>query len=192
MTIREAINIADAVAPNALTNDLKTQFLNEVEGVVQTEVFLLSINEIEKYLYAATYTGEVCFPDAKTMKFKTPHGYSVGGTVTISGLTTYSGNNSDTPRIIGNVTDKYTVRFDEDTFADTGDTWDSGTVEYDGSGAVLLVEPPHDKLYWHYLVSMIHFANADYDRYQNTMQLYNESFGEFMRWFAQVYRPADR
>ena len=69
---------------------------------------------------------------------------------------------------------------------------DAATVTYDGSGAVLLVEPPHDKLYWHYLCAMIHFANADYDRYQNTFQLYNDSFGEFMRWFANVYRPADR
>ena len=192
MTIKEAIDIADAVAPNALTNDLKTQFLNEVEGVVQTEVFLLSVNEIEKYKYSGTYTGNVCFPDAKTMQFESAHGFSVGGTVKISGLTTYANNNSTTPRQIATVTDKYTLHFETDTFTDTGDTMDAATVTYDGSGAVLLVEPPHDKLYWHYLCAMIHFANADYDRYQNTYQLYNDSFGEFMRWFANVYRPADR
>ena len=27
--------------------------------------------------------------------------------------------------------------------------------------------------------------------YQNTMQMFNSFFGEFMRWFALNYRPAD-
>jgi len=57
--------------------------------------------------------------------------------------------------------------------------------------AELLVAPPHDKLYWAYLTAMIDFANGEYDKYQNTMQLFNSHYGEFMRWFAQRYRPAD-
>lgn len=55
----------------------------------------------------------------------------------------------------------------------------------------LLVEPPHHKLYLSYLCALIDFANGEYDRYQNTMQVFNSEFSEFMRWFANAYRPAD-
>ena len=113
MTCKEAIDFADQVAPNALSDELKYQFLNEAEGAVQTGVLLLS--QVE--------------------------------------------------------TVKYTPSRPND---------------------VLLADPPHDKLYWQYVTAMIHFANADYDRYQNTMQMYNESLAEFMRWYAQNFRPADR
>ena len=55
----------------------------------------------------------------------------------------------------------------------------------------LLVDPPHDKLYYAYLTARIHFANGEYERSQNTMQLFNQFWSEFVRWFARSYRPAD-
>ncbi len=55
----------------------------------------------------------------------------------------------------------------------------------------LLVKPPHDKLYISYLCAMIDFANGEYRKYQNSMQMFNAEFSEFMRWFAAAYRPAD-
>jgi len=55
----------------------------------------------------------------------------------------------------------------------------------------LLAQPPHDKIYPAYLTAKIDFANGEYNRYQNTMQMFNAFYGEFMRWFASVYRPAD-
>ncbi len=177
MTVREAIKIADAVAPNALKSDLKCQFLNEAEGAVMTEIMLLSPHDFDKYMLSGTYTGNVSFPDSRTMKTETPHGFTGAGKITI-------GDNTAS----GYVTDEYTVRFYEDIEIPAG----PATVEMDGGDTVLLAYPPHDKLYWHYVTAMIHFANADYDRYQNTMQMYNESFGEMMRWYAQNYRPADR
>lgn len=54
----------------------------------------------------------------------------------------------------------------------------------------LLAPPPFDKLYPLYLHAMIHYANSEYERYQNDMQLYNEAYGEFWRWFAAEYEPA--
>lgn len=57
--------------------------------------------------------------------------------------------------------------------------------------AELLAQPPHNKLYWSYLTAMIDFANGEYNKYANTMEVFNSHFGEFMRWFAQNYRPAD-
>lgn len=113
MTVSEVLNMVDDIKPNAFSDDAKVAWLNEVEGMVQTEVFLWAPEEI------ITYTCE---------------------------------ENKDTP---------------------------------------LLVEPPHDKLYWPYLSAMIDFANGEYNKYQNTMQLFNSSFKEFMRWFATHYRPAD-
>lgn len=61
----------------------------------------------------------------------------------------------------------------------------------DGS-TVLLVSPPHDKIYQAYLMAMIDFANGEYDFYQNTMQVFNSWFREYQRWYANRYRPADQ
>ena len=66
------------------------------------------------------------------------------------------------------------------------------TYQYDeDKDKELLAQPPHDKIYWAYLTAMIDFANGEYNKYQNTMQMFNSFFGEFMRWFALNYRPAD-
>jgi len=55
----------------------------------------------------------------------------------------------------------------------------------------LIVPAPFDKLYWVYLSAMIDFANGEYDKYSNTMAVYNGYWGEYMRWYAENYRPAD-
>lgn len=112
-TLGEVIAMVDEIKPNAFSDEAKTAWLNECEGMVQTEVFLLAPVEIICY----------CWPE------------------------------------------------DRD--------------------AVLLVKSPHDKLYWSYLSAMIDFANGEYNKYQNTMQMFNASYGEFMRWYATHYRPAD-
>ncbi len=63
-------------------------------------------------------------------------------------------------------------------------TWD------DDQGAELLAASPHDDIYGLWLQAMIDFANGEYNKYQNTMQLYNEHYGTFVRWFAGLYHPA--
>ena len=55
----------------------------------------------------------------------------------------------------------------------------------------LLAAPPHDNVYTSYLCAMLDFAHAEYNRYNNSMQLFNANFNEYMRWFAKHYRPAD-
>lgn len=52
MTLSQIISFVDDIKPNAFSNDAKTMWLNEVEGYVQTEVFLLDISEIIQYSYA--------------------------------------------------------------------------------------------------------------------------------------------
>lgn len=60
----------------------------------------------------------------------------------------------------------------------------------DGLEQEPLVTFPHDDIYDLWLEAKIDAANGEYNRYQNTMQLYNESYGNFVRWFASVYEPA--
>ena len=55
----------------------------------------------------------------------------------------------------------------------------------------MLVRPPHDKLYPAYLEARIDYANGEYEKYQNTSQVFNTFFNEFMRWYAMNYNPAE-
>ena len=61
----------------------------------------------------------------------------------------------------------------------------------DNAGDSLAVKPPHDKLYPRYLQAMIHYANGEYERYASSRALFNEAWGEFLRWYARNYSPAD-
>ena len=54
----------------------------------------------------------------------------------------------------------------------------------------LLVDPPHDDIYTLYLQAKIDEANGEYNKYSNTMQIYNEYYGTFLRWFCGQYDPA--
>mgnify|MGYP000237190409 CR=1 FL=1 len=112
-TLKGVIDYVDEIKPNAFSNAAKTQWINECEGLVQTEVLLRASEEILAYSY-----------DADQNK-------------------------------------------------------------------TLLTAPPHDKIYGVYLAAMIDFANGEYSKYQNTMQVFNGFFGEYIRWFARNYRPAD-
>lgn len=112
-TLQGVLDIIDSIKPNAFSEEAKTAWINEIEGLVQTEVFLLAIEDVVQY------------------------------------------------------------------------TWP------ENAAATLLAKPPHDKIYWVYLSAMVDFANGEYDKYTNTMQMFNQFFGEYMRWYARTYNPAD-
>ena len=112
-TLQGVLDIIDGIKPNAFSEEAKTAWINEIEGLVQTEVFLLAIEDVVQY------------------------------------------------------------------------TWP------ENAAATLLAKPPHDKIYWVYMSAMVDFANGEYDKYQNTMQMFNQFFGEYMRWYARTYNPAD-
>lgn len=112
-TLKSVIEYVDEIKPNAFSDAAKTQWVNECEGLVQTEVLLVADTELISYSYDADKDKE------------------------------------------------------------------------------LLVKHPHVKIYWAYLTAMIDFANGEYNKYQNTMQMFNAFFSEYMRWFALWYHPAD-
>lgn len=51
MTLAELIGLADELRPNTLSNELKTRWVNEAEGLVQTEIFLMAPDDIVSYTW---------------------------------------------------------------------------------------------------------------------------------------------
>ena len=192
MTIQQLFDYVDEVKPNTYTNAVKTVWLNEVEGKVQTEVFLLNDKDCFAYNYSATVTTPITFPDEHTIGIadkSVMRQFRPGGKITMTGTGIYTGN-SLTNAVIQRVNADGLV-FSE-TFTETGDTEVSTQLAFDGSSCVLLVEFPHDKLYREYIKARIDYENGEYDKYSATMEMFNNFWGEFMRWFAKTYCPAGR
>lgn len=59
-------------------------------------------------------------------------------------------------------------------------------------GYDLAIPAPYNKIYPLYLEAMIHYADAEPDRYNMSMQLFNEAWHELCVWFGQDYDISDR
>ena len=53
----------------------------------------------------------------------------------------------------------------------------------------LLVGFPHDGIYEQYLCAKIDFANGEYSKYQNSMEMFNANYENFVNWFIRTYSP---
>lgn len=53
-----------------------------------------------------------------------------------------------------------------------------------------LLQFPHDGLYHYWLSTKIDAENGEYNRYQNSMKLYNAAYLDFRTWYSRVYDPA--
>lgn len=72
--------------------------------------------------------------------------------------------------------------------------WPGEVIQYALPGdkdAELLLSPPHTAVYRYWLQAMIDFENGEYEKYQNTSEMFNAAWGAFVAWFAETYRPAD-
>lgn len=67
MTIGKVIRLADALKPNAIGREQKYQYINEVEGLVQSEVMLLVSDDI------VTYDCDATGADDTVLLVKPPH-----------------------------------------------------------------------------------------------------------------------
>ena len=194
MTLKEVIDYVDEIKPNAFSEATKTIWVNECEGLVQTEIFLLNESEVFEYHWSAEATTPITFPDDHTIGIADKtilKNFRPGGKIidfAPGGI--YAANAADSLTIQGMSADG--LVFVEGTFSVTGDTPVSTTLTFDGSDCELLAEPPHCKIYPEYVIARIDYANGEYDKYANTMQMFNAFWGEFSRWFARMYRPADR
>ena len=59
MTLKQVIDHVDSVKPNAFTDEQKTRWLNEIEGQVQTEVFLFLPDNITQYTWESNQNTEL-------------------------------------------------------------------------------------------------------------------------------------
>lgn len=64
-------------------------------------------------------------------------------------------------------------------------------VEYDSVENELLLKPPHDKLYVHYLVMMIRQYQQEFEGYNNAQMIVNEKLEAFQEWYVAHYNPAE-
>ena len=197
MKLTDVIAYVDRIKPNAFTDADKARWISEVEGLVYTEVFLLRPGEFRPYVLAASHTAEgACFPEPDMIRLRSPipDEFSVGGLLKLTGGSLYAANSSNTKRRIRAISaDGCEIWLDAE-FPATGldpDTED-WSLTFDGTEVVLAVRPPHDKLYAPYVTAMIDFANGEYNKYQNTFQMFNAFWGEYCRWYSRTFRPADR
>ena len=104
MKVKDAIAAADAVKPNAFSEETKFQWLRRLEGRLQAEVFLMAPAHMDREL---------------------------------------------------------------------------------------LVDPPYDDLYPLYLQARIDAENGEYNKYADSMTIYNSAYTAFVCWFCQLYDPAE-
>lgn len=106
MLVKEMIALVNEVRPNAIPDVLKLRWINEIEGKLASQVFL--VRDVESYLHES----------------------------------------------------------DEEE---------------------LVLEAPWDGVYEFYLYAMIHNANAEYDRYDNSYAIYNEKLSQYKKWYTTHY-----
>lgn len=112
ITLKEALNQADSLVPNAYSQEQKTAWISELEGRIGLNVQLLPREALHRYTYPEDLEKE------------------------------------------------------------------------------LLLEFPHDDLYLAYLRAMIDLNNGEMDRYAVSAQVYNAKYGDYLRWYARTYEPA--
>ena len=69
-----------------------------------------------------------------------------------------------------------------------GDAWTPYDEEQD-MDAQLVIPAPWDICYTHYLEAMTYYSNGEYDRYTNSMNMYNRKVEEFKAWFVRAHLP---
>lgn len=53
-----------------------------------------------------------------------------------------------------------------------------------------LVTYPHEDIYDLWLTAQIDYGNGEYEKYANSMAMFNEAYDNFACWFLTVYDPA--
>ena len=53
----------------------------------------------------------------------------------------------------------------------------------------LLVPAPYDSIYIRWLDAQVDYANGEYDRYNNGVQVYNDAYTAFERFYNRTHMP---
>ncbi|MBR5329468.1 MAG: hypothetical protein IKV45_04600 [Firmicutes bacterium] len=181
MNIQQIINFADSIKPNAFSNEDKVMWLNEVEGVVQTDVLLRRPEEIVTYYYESTSeVDSIRISDDATMVLSQPVAVHPGGYVD---LTDDAGNRIFGATLLAVEGNGTVLRFAPGTFPQTGSPFNGYRIlRFYGDQTELLAPAPFQKIYYTYLMAMMDFANGEFGKYQNTIQLFNSYLTCYSRW----------
>lgn len=55
----------------------------------------------------------------------------------------------------------------------------------------ILADIAHSQMYKAYLTAIIDLTNGEYSKYQNSLEVFNELFAEYKRWYMRRFHPAD-
>lgn len=61
--------------------------------------------------------------------------------------------------------------------------------EEDAIDSELLVPPPYDEMYIHWIAAMIHYANGEMPRYNNSLARFDADYIAFAQQYAQDHMP---
>lgn len=180
MKLKDVIAFCDRVKPNAFTEADKTQWINDFEMMMQADDLLLHPDDIVNYVWQSTYSGEIEFIDERTIRVPKDFEARSGGEITISGMVSLT-QNDGTYAVEQMFSEERTL-----VFADSGFIagTDHGYLFYDGSGSELILPDLWHKLYVSYLCAQIDLFNGEYDKYANTMEVFNSYYGDYKVWYT--------
>lgn len=167
MTLAQAVAAADDLRPNAYDLTTKARWLSEVDGRALREVF-----EWHEWTDGDERGG--C--RAHELAGRAPEPGRAEGCGTCCGRAL--------PRCVGHSEERRVCRDDM--------CKERALPPYDpdeGMHTALLIPEPYDGLYVHYLLAMIDFHNAEYTRYNNGMQLFNEVYAAFAAAVTRAVKP---
>jgi hypothetical protein len=178
-TINEVLQIVDAIKPNTYDISAKLQWINEVDGSIWAELFQYKRSSVIDTLEGIStyplpegtnfnritnaYLNGVEIPKLSNAQYKTT-GISRGDN---GNLILYP-----VPTESGELVISYVESYIPHSISDMATT-------------EVLAESPYDKMYIHYLSAMVDFTRREFSSYNNTLQLFNQSYIEYAEWLAK-------
>lgn len=170
MKLQEAINITDKMVVNDFDNPTKTEWLNELEEMIQSEVF--ESLHVKDYVWESTYEGDIQASE-HTIELDNgidarDYGHLILTNCDIAG--TYT--------VVHHQGNEFTVK---ETLGDYNGT---AKVVFTNKDTELLLPKEWEKLYYKWLIAKVNFANLDYDLYADTSEYFNDDWTKFVKWFC--------
>jgi hypothetical protein len=78
------------------------------------------------------------------------------------------------------------------------DTHEGGDVTFTGydegtdQSTELIVAEPYDEMYIRWLEAQIDYANGEYERYNNSVDLFNTAYEEYKKYYNRTHMPKSR
>ena len=194
-TVNEVLQTVDALKENTFDTIAKLQWINEVDGNIWTELFQYKVmvtttteEGVSKYdlppvasfnRVTNIYLNGVEIPKLSNSQYKTT-GYSRvvptpgGGGVVVMGMPT----DIETIEIYPTPTEEVELAI---SFLLPFEPHDISDIV----NATVLAESPFEKIYIHYISAMIDFYRQEYDSCNNMINMFNDSFVEYMDWLVK-------